>query len=114
MTNDELGNFAMFAALLNQENPEASIRHVAEHALNLRAIARRIKARGIRDCNTGNSPRREELDDRDYAAAQEIADHYGAKVQRMRDVRGFALKLIFKSGRYNSTGGAESGWGVPE
>lgn len=41
-----------------------------------------------------------------------IADHYGATVKLGGDPRGYVVKLILASGRHNTWGGAESGWGV--
>mgnify|MGYP000617890942 CR=1 FL=1 len=112
-------DLAEFVAILSEQPTKPVPGILADDALALSKIARRIKARGIRACNYGHASdeaaeRDEKRDDKDYELAQAIADRYNAKVQRMSDVRGFALKLILETGRYNSWGGAESGWGVPE
>lgn len=112
-------DLAEFVAILCEQPTKPNIFMVADDALALNKIARRIKNRGIRACNYGHSSdaaaeRDDKRNEADYAEAQVIADRYNAKVQRMSDVRGFALKLVFEGGQYNSWGGAESGWGVPE
>ncbi|KAB0269047.1 hypothetical protein [Microvirga brassicacearum] len=56
--------------------------------------------------------RKERLDARDLAKASEIAARYGAKAQIGGDPRGYTLRLFLASGRNNTFGGAESGWGV--
>lgn len=80
-------------------------------------LAKAIQRRAEIACNEPLSDRQAALaernDARAYHRAQQIADRYGAKVLEQTDVRGFAIKLLLKSGRYNSWGGAECGWGVP-
>jgi chromosome condensin MukBEF MukE localization factor len=43
----------------------------------------------------------------------ELAERFGAKVKFGGDPRGFTVKLLLKSGRWNSWGGASEGFGVP-
>lgn len=42
-----------------------------------------------------------------------LAESIGAKLMTSGDPRGYCSKLILKSGRYNTWGGPESGFGIP-
>lgn len=44
----------------------------------------------------------------------EICAPFGIKPNFGGDPRGYTVKLILPSGRYNTMGGAEDGWGVPQ
>jgi len=45
--------------------------------------------------------------------AAKIAATFGAKILTQGDPRGYCLKLKLKSGRHNTWGGPEAGFGVP-
>lgn len=42
-----------------------------------------------------------------------LVEPYGIKANCHGDPRGFTVKLLLPSGRYNTWGGKEDGWGVP-
>ena len=45
---------------------------------------------------------------------QVICDKIGCRVDLNGDPRGYTVKVILPSGKYNTWGGKESGWGVPQ
>ena len=90
---------------------------VAASAIELMALAGAISRRAVRECNeplTDKQQNRADLADlRAYERANEIMQTLGLPpVQRMSDARGYAIKIMLPSGRYNSMGGAEEGWGI--
>ncbi len=54
----------------------------------------------------------DKMKERARTKAQSIADRYGAKVETGGDPRGCTLRLHLASGRHNTMGGRESGWGI--
>lgn len=119
MTEDDRVEFANFVAVLASEAKRPECRVVASDAVALVKLAKAIKRRAIRECNYGYASdaaaeRGAEADERDYSAAQDIADRYDATVLRMGDVRGYAIKLRLPSDKNNTWGGAGEGYGVPD
>ena len=45
---------------------------------------------------------------------KEVCDAIGLPVEFGGDPRGYTVKVFFPSGKYNTWGGAESGYGVPQ
>lgn len=45
---------------------------------------------------------------------KQIADGYGLTINFGGDPRGSTVKIHFPSGRYNTWGGRETGWGIPQ
>lgn len=103
---------------------------IAKNAADLLRIGSGVARRAVALCNGEGRKReyldgrwlaswdeedersRERADDRARTRAQAIADHYGATVETSGDPRGYTLKLHLKSGRHNTFGGKESGWGI--
>jgi len=79
--------------------------------------ANTIQRLAARECSVEMSEaesKREEL--RAAACEARIAKMlapYGVTVDTSGDPRGFCVKLMLPSGKYNTWGGAESGYGVP-
>lgn len=92
---------------------------IADDVMALRRIAISTKRWAEASCN-GYTPSGRRWDDaaekakdradaRALAAAQAIADRYGAKAEVGGDPRGFTLRLHLASGRRNGWG---DGWGI--
>jgi hypothetical protein len=59
---------------------------------------------------------REKIAFRQRVLEEQLRGHIGGSITGMRfggDPRGFTVKLFLKSGKYNSWGGVEEGYGVP-
>lgn len=64
-------------------------------------------------CDESWGEKDERADDRNDARILALADRFGVKVQIGGDPRGHVVHLMTpKTGRYNTWGGAESGWGL--
>ena len=105
--------FALFVAVLAEASPGQAPHHVVERAKHYRRMARRLHRFAEADCNGTATPTMEKGDAKNEAEAVRLGvkDGYGVKVGG--DPRGYCLKLILPTGRYNTWGGAEEGWGVP-
>lgn len=64
-------------------------------------------------CNRELSEAEKAKDARNDALIKAWAQRYGLKVHLNGDPRGYTVKVVLPSGRYNTMGGKEDGWGVP-
>lgn len=84
-----------------------------ETCRRLLRCAKSIQRHAEAQCNRVTT----EAEDRAYrrcvGRAYDSAATFGAKVRLGSDPRGYCLKLILPSGRFNTCGGAEEGYGVP-
>jgi hypothetical protein len=121
MTPDTARELAALAAILTGRRMEEKgsegwrAEMAADDAFKLYRLARRLHNRALYSCNIGYrddaaQARADKADERDYAAATEIAEPYGATIGRMSDVRGHALRLLF--GADGPGNGWSEGWGV--
>ena len=113
MTKKEFGELI---SVLMQETGRLD-REVVDQAEELEGISKRIGRRAVRQCNEPltdtQQAKMDRADEKDYTRADEIAEALGLKgIKRQSDARGYAVKLLLPSGRYNSFGGTEHGWGI--
>lgn len=45
---------------------------------------------------------------------KQLADSIGCQIKFGGDPRGYTVKVVLPDGRYNTWGGAEEGWGIPQ
>lgn len=68
-------------------------------------------------CSVEMSERRqariEKQDESNDAAIERLCKQYGLECRLQGDPRGYTVKVILPSGRYNTWGGEPYGWGVP-
>jgi hypothetical protein len=118
MTNELHYQRMQTAIILARRAGDRGAYQIAADVQSLAKIAVRLRRRAERECNYGfasdaAAARAAALDDRDYKAAGKIAVEYGATVERMGDVRGYALKLIWNEGNGPSNSfGARNTWGI--
>lgn len=96
-----------FAIIMQAEFPEVEIANVFE----LMRLARRHGKLQERACNY------QVLEDHDAVcedSIREVCRKIGCEVKFGGDPRGYTVKVMLPSGRYNTWGGAEDGWGVPQ
>lgn len=75
-------------------------------------IGRGVARRALDECNGDGRPGDDARDVRALDRASVTAQVYGASVFATGDPRGYTFRLRLKSGRYNTLGGPEGGWGV--
>jgi len=101
-----------------RENREEFIARMTEEGVTLEdsrkflryaATAQRL---AVTACNRELSHTEERRDEANDSRIDALAGKYRFSV-RHGDPRGYAISLILPSGRFNSFGGAECGWGVP-
>lgn len=103
-----------FIALLSRELPDHSIGAVVELGQTLMRQGHKHAGLACALCNGVID--QDEFERRTERIRQKLAkllDVLGIRVRYGGDPRGFTVKLRLKSGRYNTWGGAEDGWGVP-
>ena len=107
-------DFALFVAVLAEAfGARMSPRQVADEALWLRKMARKLERFAVKHCNVGLSEQDSRAEMRAIASLKLWAEREGVQVRTGGDPRGYCLKLVLPAGRYNTMGGAEEGWGVP-
>jgi hypothetical protein len=97
-----------FACLMAREFPEVKPAQLAE----LMSLAKRHGKLAERECNVGDVS--DKTWERLEAKIRAICEEIGCGVKLGGDPRGYTVKVIVPSGRYNTWGGAEDGWGVPQ
>lgn len=98
-----------FAHLMGREYPKATAKDVDE----LLVLARRHGVAAVRVCNRGSDSdvaRKDAVE----ARIEALCAGVGVRVKFGGDPRGYTVKVFFPSGRSNTWGGAEDGWGVPQ
>lgn len=96
-----------FITIMAAEFPQADVAEVRE----LLTLARRHGKLQERACN---EPVPENHDAACEARITSVCERIGCKVKFGGDPRGYTVKIFLPSGRYNTWGGAEDGWGVPQ
>lgn len=85
---------------------------VARDATLLQRLGRSLQSLAIAHCNHGLTARQERRQKSLCEHASAVASRYDATVDCGGDPRGYVLKIILPTGRYNTWGGKESGWGI--
>jgi hypothetical protein len=99
-----------FACLMAREFPKV---HGLPGLLDdLMKLAKRHGKLAERECNVGDVS--DKTWERLEAKIRAICEEIGCGVKLGGDPRGYTVKVIVPSGRYNTWGGAEEGWGVPQ
>lgn len=108
-------DFALFVAVLAEalKGPEANPAATANLALAFRRLARTLTRYAVKDCNIGLTEADKVRQRRAERAAAGLATAAGLTAKVGGDPRGYCFRLVLPTGRYNTWGGAEEGWGVP-
>lgn len=107
-------NETQFVTALCGALPEERPHVVAVLADELMRLSRAHGRIQVNRCNRELTDREEKRDDRIEAKITELLTPYGIKPDFGGDPRGYTVKLHLPTKRYNTWGGAESGWGVPQ
>lgn len=111
-TASKLGEAIQFACVVQQDCKT----HCQQFVQELLQLARQHGRLCEIYCNRGFAPREERkkqrIEKRIHTICLELGKGFRAKLNG--DPRGYTVKLILPSGRYNTWGGAEDGWGVPQ
>ena len=100
----------------------ARYREVVQVADQFMKLARTLERINVRECNDdyadtdwGRNKRSRDIaaSKRTEARLKDLCRHYGFGLNLGGDPRGYAVKLILPTGRYNTWGGKEEGYGVP-
>lgn len=103
-----------FVAVLMECCRDMNPIRVAEHARAIMRHAATVGAIALKHCNVGLDERDEAKLERTRAAIVKICDELpGVQAKFGGDPRGYTVKLILPTKRYNTWGGEEDGWGVP-
>ena len=112
--------FALFVAVLAEcDRLHPGLRgpltpqELTGRACVFRRLARSLERLAVKECNAGLSEREKLRQTATTHTAEEMARLIGANAIVGGDPRGYCLKLDLPTGRYNTWGGAEEGWGVP-
>jgi hypothetical protein len=98
---------------LSQDIPEGCPRPLfAEACSRLQRLAKRHHRLQEHECNRGLSAKEQKKEARIEAQARVLVEALGWKLRVGGDPRGYTLKVLLPSGRYNTWGGAEEGWGI--
>ena len=106
-------DMAEIVAVLAEAMPTVPPQMVAARALQFCKAARVIERNAVNQCNGVDSPRTEARALKAANAVATLASECGFTPRLGGDPRGYTLKLILPTGRYNTWGGVEDGWGVP-
>lgn len=113
-------DFALFVAVLMEvTHKHPSVKgpfaphEVVGKAKAFRRAARTLERLAVAGCERALTPFEEKRQRAVTEMCRFLAADFGANVHTGGDPRGFALKLDLPTGRYNTWGGAEEGWGVP-
>lgn len=107
MNSKYLDDAVRFAVLMGREFPRAGVNQFTE----LMRLARRHGRMMERACNV---PVKANHADKCEEAIKILCNQIGCRVDFGGDPRGYTVKVFLPSGTYNTWGGAESGWGVPQ
>ena len=111
MTLREIEAVAQFTNILLIESgrPEIPARQVAQ----IYMPARRLSRLAVADCNDGLTDKQKRLEVRTSAALAALGEELGVTFTLSGDPRGYVVKMDTPlTGRFNTFGGAECGWGV--
>jgi hypothetical protein len=118
-------DYQSLLTVLREESEGMSFEDARVVANRLRFYATKLDAIATRQCNGHQTPQGDwdevaaKLDDEREAkiedSVRKIGVTYGLQFHFDGDPRGFVLKMKTpKSGRYNTWGGRETGWGIGE
>lgn len=94
------------AVMTGQGVPLEVTRLVIKDATTVQRLA-------VAECERELSEKEKRRDELAQARIKLRLAAHGVGVKFNGDPRGYAVKLLFKSGLYNTWGGVEEGWGVP-
>jgi hypothetical protein len=122
MTKEDRQEYAAFIALLARKADQGiSARSVARAADDLCRLSRRHARLAEKTCNVAMGDaeqdahqRAEDKTEERMNTALSCLNIEGAALKFGGDPRGFTVKLLLPSGEYNTWGGAEEGYGVPQ
>ena len=116
MTTTAQRHVAMeFALMLRHEVATETTDHdVIELAISLMRLAKRHGWLAVPDCNRNLTDKELRMQTKIEKQIADLTKAHGLHVTFGGDPRGYTVKLILPSGRYNTWGGAEDGWGVPQ
>ena len=113
-------DFALFVAVLAEADrlhpgPRGPLppQELTGRAVAFRKMARSIERNAVAVCNGTSTPTSERRALNAANAALKLGELAGVTPRLGGDPRGHCLKLVLPTGRYNTMGGAEEGWGVP-
>lgn len=112
MRRIESRNFAEFCLVMSREYPELSTEKLAGKLLQLFEAAQVISRVAEDECNRKLGDWEVQKKKKAQELAESISNELGFTLLHMSDARGYALKFVLPSGRYNSMGGREDGWGI--
>ncbi len=96
-----------------QEETGKTAHELVQVILRLYQLAARVQRYNELDCNHGLDPRQQRVSDRLEKAMVELAASIGLVGKHGGDPRGYPFYVLLpKTRRYNSWGGAETGWGI--
>jgi hypothetical protein len=99
-----------FAVVMAREYPQCTPTQINE----LLQLARRHGRLCVRLCNEGGA-HLEKMREKCEEAILQLVQTIGCKVKLRGDPRGFTVKVLIQSKRYNTWGGEEEdSWGVPQ
>lgn len=104
--------FAEFCLVMAQAYPDKNQEDLAKSLVSLWKLADTIKRLSVAECNRELSDIEKDRMKNSEQKAEKISKEMGFKLQHMSDARGYALKFILPTERYNSMGGKECGWGI--
>lgn len=104
-----------FVAVLVQAFHDRNPIHIAGVARTLMRHAATLGRLAVKDCNVGLTDDELAKENRTQVKIGELCrdELPGVRPKFNGDPRGYVVKLILPTGLYNTWGGAEDGWGVP-
>ena len=109
---DHLLFVAVLAEALTKDN--WSPHYVVSMATEITLLARVLERLAVQECNGPElTPRQCRAQERTINDLRESLSPHGLQVRVGGDPRGYAVKILLPTGRYNTLGGAEEGWGAP-
>ena len=110
-TMTQVREYTEFARIMTQERGSLVQEEDLAELIRLAGALQRINEA---DCNDGGNPKRAS---REKALQNKVLGivetGWAFDVKFNGDPRGYAVKILLPSGRYNTMGGREEGWGVP-
>lgn len=102
-----------FVAMIVDALPSIEPLEAAAAARALMKLGATSSRLAVDACNRELTAAEKAKDERNDALIAAWGKRYGLKLVTGGDPRGFTVKVILPSGRYNTMGGKEDGWGVP-
>ena len=97
----------------DQEPPFKNIEEQVLHdAARLMSMARALSRLDTHACNRELTERENKRIGSLVSGVNELLRGYGLNWHHNTDPRGYAVKIMFPDGSYNTMGGREDGWGI--